>query len=571
MGLHFTIDSFRLLQVLLSIYMWLVALIFAVPFFRKTEQEGFRRKRVYIVTLLTLLATVLVFLSADFYTLFLFFEWMSLLSFLWVIQDESTQALHAGKVYLAVGILGGLVMLMGIFLNYALPGQHPYAVAACLLFGFGSKAGILFLHVWMAGAYTQSPSPVSALFSGMLSKIGVFGIIMISTMILPGDKTWGLLILSLGAATMLAGAFLAIFQVNFKRMLAYSSMSQIGFILIGIGMYTMLIHESEALWNGIVLYMANHSICKLIFFLIAAILGMNLESLDIDSIRGFGRHKKGLHICYALSALGISGIPFFSGYISKTLLHESLLEGMAAFPEIAVYLKVIEILFLLSGGCTLAYMLKFYVVIFWEQPKEERKTYWSLPCAVSLILTACVIPVVGILCIFRNSMFLTWESLSGACISIIFGLLLYGILIRHGIRDRHVSLKYANLADTIYEPVFMKILPAVFGFFCRILDSLADTIVVFLRKTIFADKALPIELEMGNHVTYYLGMLVDKLILCYCRIMKKERIQKSYVHEFAVWYEKVNENNRIIARSLSFGLLAFTLGLIATVLYLMMF
>ena len=249
MGLNFTVDGFRRIYVVIAALMWLVSGLFSPEYFAHYRS----RNRYYLFLLITLGATEAVFLSADLYTTFVFFEIMSLCSYVWVAQDEKPESLRAGGTYLAVAVVGGMVMLMGIFLLYhqtgtlmigdlaaACQGKKLYGAALCMLVGFGAKAGAWPIHIWLPKAHPVAPAPASALLSGILTKTGIFGILVISCRILAQDEAWGAFVLLIGVITMFLGALLALFSVNFKRTLACSSVSQIGFILVGIGMLGLL-------------------------------------------------------------------------------------------------------------------------------------------------------------------------------------------------------------------------------------------------------------------------------------------------------------------------------------------
>ena len=163
MGLHFKVEGFRLLYGLIAAFMWMMTTILSGEYMRHHEN----RNRYYLFLLATLGATMGVFLSADLFTMFIFFEIMSLTSYVWVAQEETESALRAAATYLAVAIVGGLVMLMGIFVLYHELGTLNitelflaarlysgnrailYGAGACLLVGFGAKAGAFPLHIWL--------------------------------------------------------------------------------------------------------------------------------------------------------------------------------------------------------------------------------------------------------------------------------------------------------------------------------------------------------------------------------------------------------------------------------------
>ena len=269
-GLSFTLDGFRLIYGAVACLMWMMTTILSRQYFAHHHN----RNRFYLFLLLTFGATMGVFLSADLYTTFIFFEIMSFTSYVWVAQEENAPSLRAALTYLAVAVIGGLVMLMGLFLVYhelgtlemaellsasreylgmselasgaaiatTLAGRRVllYAAGACMLFGFGAKAGAFPLHIWLPKAHPVAPAPASALLSGILTKTGVFGVLVTTSGLFLHDKTWGSLILAIGVLTMFGGALLAVFSIDLKRTLACSSMSQIGFILVGVGMQCLL-------------------------------------------------------------------------------------------------------------------------------------------------------------------------------------------------------------------------------------------------------------------------------------------------------------------------------------------
>ncbi|MGN0405888.1 MAG: complex I subunit 5 family protein, partial [Bariatricus sp.] len=252
-GLGFTLDGFRGIYGCIASLMWMMVTVFSREYFRNHENKN----RFYLFLLWTLGATMGIFYSADLYTTFIFFEIMSFTSYVWVVQEETEDAIRAAQTYLAVAVTGGMVMLMGLFLLHhelgtlviteLLPASAActdksllYIAGTCLLVGFGAKAGAFPLHIWLPKAHPAAPAPASALLSGILTKTGIFGILIISCQLFFGDGVWGKLILAIGVVTMFMGALLALFSVDIKRTLACSSMSQVGFILVGIGMQGLL-------------------------------------------------------------------------------------------------------------------------------------------------------------------------------------------------------------------------------------------------------------------------------------------------------------------------------------------
>lgn len=636
MGINLTIDGFRVLYGLIACFMWMMTTIFSKEYFAHYRN----RNRYYLFMLITLGATMGVFLSADLYTTFIFFEIMSFTSYVWVAHDEKKESLRAAETYLAVAVIGGLVMLMGIFLLYHETGtlnmnalyeicyeymtgtgeeyeahrKMLYIAGACLFFGFGAKAGAFPLHIWLPKAHPVAPAPSSALLSGILTKAGIFGILVISCNLFFHDLKWGTFVLSVGVMTMTAGAVLALFSVNLKRTLACSSVSQIGFILVGIGMQGLLASENSLAVRGSLLHMVNHSLFKLVLFMAAGVVFMNIHKLDLNEIRGFGRKKPLLNFIFLMGAMGIGGFPLFSGYISKTLIHESIVEYIAelrmgnltAGMFSAAGMKTIEWLFLLSGGLTVAYMMKLYIALFIEKNNDaaiqekfdaQKGKYMNKASAFALTVSALLFPIMGTLPgIVMNGIanmgegfmhpeelkeavrYFSLVNLKGGLTSIAIGLLVYYFLVRTWMMKKkdggtvYVNRwnKYWDLENAVYRPVLLQILPMLFGVICRFFDSLVDGIVVFLRKTLYKDSKLPHELEEGTIVTHVVGMEMDHAVhLLNQTLWKKKPHAENYEHRLALKHQEIQEDNTIIGRSLSFGLLLFSAGLILTLVYLL--
>ncbi len=647
MGLQFTIDGFRITYAVIAAFMWMMTTLLSKEYFAHYRN----RKRYYVFLFITFAATEAIFFSTDLYTTFVFFEIMSLASYVWVAQDEKEASLRAASTYLAVAVIGGMVMLMGLFLLYhqagtlridllheACQGKNVYPAALCLLVGFGAKAGMFPFHIWLPKAHPVAPAPASALLSGILTKTGIFGILVIACKILLHDETWGMLMLLLGTITMFLGALLAVFSTDFKRTLACSSVSQIGFILVGVGMQGLLAEHNALAVRGTLLHMVNHSVFKLVLFMVAGVIYMNAHKLDLNEIRGFGYKKPLLGAIYLMGALGIGGIPLFSGYVSKTLLHESIVEyihGMEHGEFVSAFfavgdVKLIEAVFLISGGLTIAYMCKLFVAVFLEKNNDakvqkayqERKNYMSPLSTFALAGSAIVIPVMGLLPnlimdrvadiaqgfmghvhMEHEVQYFTWTNLKGSVISILIGAVVYLVVVRGWMMEKRAdgTIKYVNrwpekldLEELIYRPVLLNVLPVICGgvcsifdritdilvrimisvgsFFAGLLDVTTDGFVVFLRKTIYRDSPRVAELEEGNDMTHALGSFLNTVEAIFNRFIWKEHPHKmDFEHWFALKYSAFKENASFIGRSLSYGLILFCLGLCATLIYMLIY
>ena len=611
MGLSFAMDGFRGIYGVVAAFMWMMTIVFSREYFGHYRN----RNRYYLFQLVTLGATIGVFLSADLYTTFIFFEIMSFTSYVWVAQDERKESLRAAQTYLAVAVIGGMVLLMGLFLLYTSVGtleigalfeacrnfpdkRMLYIAGGCMLFGFGAKAGAFPLHIWLPKAHPVAPAPASALLSGILTKAGVYGILIISCYMFYGDEKWGSLILALGVVTMFGGAVLAVFSVDLKRTLACSSMSQIGFILVGTGMQCLLGAENGLAVHGTFLHMMNHSLIKLVLFMAVGVVFMNIHQLDLNEIRGFGRGKPFLNAAFLMGALGIGGIPLWNGYISKTLLHESIVE----YSGTPVFVFV-EWMFLISGGLTVAYMLKLYISLFWEKNRDPARQaefdgmnrhYIRKQSMFAIGASAIVLPVLGMTPVKTMERlagsaqgfmlmheeghiphFFSMECLRGGLISIGIGVLVYLFVIRTvflrkkaGSASYYVDAwpKWLDLENLIYRPLFQRILPFMGIFVCRIGDSLVDGIIVLLRKTLYKDRKIPYRTGSLPKLDAILGKVLDKG----AGYLKRQEESVSYRWKLGTRALERRESRDMIRFSLSYGLQLAGIGMIFILVYLLL-
>lgn len=613
LGLHFSLNGFRAL--------WIVLITFAFSMSSLMVPEylghGHAHARYQTATLLTLCGTLGVFLAADLFTLFVFFEMMSLSSWLWVIHEETEGAKYAANTYLAVAVIGGLVMLMGLFVLYgmtgtlsiealaafgfdAAPGWLVYLAGGLMLFGFGAKAGLFPLHFWLPMAHPVAPAPSSALLSGVLTKCGVYGMLLLAVTMFAGDRLWGEVILALGVVTMVLGAVLALCSVDLKRTLACSSVSQIGFITVGVGLMSLLGQENLLAVRGTMLHMVNHTLIKLVLFLAAGVFAMNRGTLDLNRLRGAGRGNLPLMLAFLTGAYSVAGIPGGSGYLSKTMLHEGIVEYTevleSAAGGVVMQLRTVEWLFLLSGGLTLAYMLKLFWTLFIAHPLPGNNEplrmgagttaalavpsalLWALGLAPHALTDRALDfaqPFLNPEPMAHSLAYFSLTNLSGACISIAAGLIAYflvarTLLMRSG---EHINVipAWCDLERNVYRPLLLRVLPAAAGLVCRLVDNSLDGLVVLLRRTVLANLGRPKRPVAGLEITDTLGRLADSVLwLINHTVRRKKPIEhRSFVYSFAEYEREAVVSTRLITASMSFGLLLACIGLVLTLLYLL--
>ena len=603
LGLQFEADGFRCIMAFLAALGWFTATLMLREYFDHSRN----RNRYYVFWLLTLTGTVGVFLSADLFTTFVFFELMSFASWVMVIHTEKDDALRAAETYLGVAVIGGLVTLTGIFLLYHMLGtvtfremyeaaqtverrSQLYLAGGLTLVGFAAKAGVFPLHIWLPTAHPAAPAPASAVLSGVIIKSGVFGILVLSTQVFRYDYPWGMVMLGLGVITMLLGAVLAVFSIDLKRTLACSSVSQIGFILVGVAMQCLLGEHNALAVDGTLLHMVNHASVKLILFPAAGVIYCTAHTFDLTALRGFGRNKPLLALIMAVPMASLAGVPGLNGYVSKTLLHESIVEYIHLVPSTAGLFTAVEWLFLLAGGLTTAYMLKLFVCLFVQRPLNER---WAQPGPYAsrlslgtLLCLVSVMPVLGLLpnllmdgiAAFGRSFMLghapahavhyfAWVNLKGGLISLGLGVLVYCLLVRKLLMKNTVlGPEYPDcwpegfsLENVVFRPLFEDVLPLL-----GLLPALAVELVV--------DAAYVLLPLLGATVARTLESLVDGTVrlgsnLIYCR--QTRDIVPPEDPEFAAY--KAQPQPRVGFRfSFAYSLMLMGLGLAVTVLFVLL-
>lgn len=373
-GLYLRLDMFRYIFVWLTAFLWPAAMLYSI----RHRLRSHHRRRYYNLYMLTYASTLGMFLSENILNLFTFYEVMAVASYFLVIHNEDDYAHRAGASYLTISIVGGLLLLLGILLAYNYTGtllipdmdlteaSRPtrIAIGSLLLVGFGFKAGLYPLHFWLAKTYTAAPMSLTIVLSGVLAKTGIFGMILTLHYVLGGDRILSYSILFLSMATILTGGFLALCQRNVKRLLAYSSMSQMGYMLMGFALIEILGSHGAIALHGTLAHVVNHGIIKALLFMIVGILYNALGEYSLNDIGGAGRRSPWLKGLFLFGALALAGVPGGNGYASKTLLHDALLEAAAVLPAPAFH--ALNLLFYLGSALTVAYLLKIYVALFVE-------------------------------------------------------------------------------------------------------------------------------------------------------------------------------------------------------------
>jgi len=390
-GLRWRVDFVSAVFSVVVTLVWLLATVFAKEYMAHEHNQT----RFLAFSTFTLGATVGVFVAGDLFSLFLFFEAMTFAAYVLVIHEEDRESMQAGNVYLYLSVAGGLALLGVIFLlQYVLgatgfqPALHlivahginPWLVVAMMIGGFGVKAGLIPLHIWLPKAHPVAPAPASALLSAIMIKTGAYGFLRLLFMVLSvpdGDplfafqQDFGYLFIWIGAITMFLGAIMGILNNSMKKVLAYSSISQMGYILFALGSGVLLGSRGAFGFAGAWMHMINHAFFKSFLFLLAGAVFLHTGELDLDKLGGLRKRMPMAMGFFLIAAASITGIPGFNGYASKIVIHEAILEAyhLLQWPS----LLWLERVFVVTGGLTAAYISKIWIKTFFGKPKQD----WS--------------------------------------------------------------------------------------------------------------------------------------------------------------------------------------------------
>jgi hydrogenase-4 component B len=362
---------------------------------------------------LFLLTMSLVVLADNVLTFLLMWEGMSLTSyFLVMTEHERPDTVAAGSWYLAMTHVGLALILAAFILSMPAGGSSSFGdlrgAAASLspslrslvfvlaVLGFGGKAGLVPLHVWLPRAHPAAPSHVSALMSGVMVKLGVYGVLRLTVDLLGvGPAWWGALLIGLGAASALVGVLYALMEDDLKRLLAYSSVENVGLVFIGVGAGLLFASLGEpaaaALALAAALYHAlNHAVFKGLLFLGAGAVLHATGSRDMNRLGGLVRALPWTAACFLVGALAIGGLPPLNGFVSEWLLFQALLPAIgSAAPLVAPVMTLAVGALALTAGLAAAAFVKAFGITFLALPRSAQAQHaHEAPASMRLAMVA---------------------------------------------------------------------------------------------------------------------------------------------------------------------------------------
>lgn len=372
LDIYFKIDKLSVFFSLLVSVLWVFTTVYAMEYMKHEGKE----KRFFSYFIATLGITLGIAFAGNLITLYFFYEFLTLATFPLVIHSGTKEALESGKKYLMYSFGGATLGLLGMIILFSftndltfIPGglvevnllenKNYYFIAYLVMFmGFGVKAAIVPFHSWLPKAMV-APTPVSSLLHAVaVVKSGVFALTRVTYYVFGPD-----VVRATGAnrylivfviISILMGSFLALHQENLKKRLAYSTISQLGYILLGI----LLLNKNSFI--GAMLHLLNHAVIKItLFFCVGAIM-YTTGKTEISQIKGIGKAMPLTMWCFTISSISLIGIPPTNGFVSKWYLAlGGLSEGKSAFP----------VILLLSALLTAMYLIPVVTVAFFK--KEE--------------------------------------------------------------------------------------------------------------------------------------------------------------------------------------------------------
>ena len=393
LGIVLVADLFAALVLVVALATIFVVELFAIGQ-RRTEWGANPRLSGPILLVLTG-GVSLAILTGDLFTLFVAFELILVASYVLLTHQGHPGQTRSGMTYVAMNLFASTLFLFGVAFVYAATGTVNMAALAeripeleggtrvgiglWFLVVFGTKAAIVPLFSWLPDSYPTAPTTITAVFAGLLTKIGVYALLRFHTM--TGMDELGPLLLIVAGVTMIVGVAGALAQDDVKRILSFHIVSQIGYMIMGLGLFTL------AGVAGAVLFLIHQIPIKTVLFLVGGLIEDEEGTSALDRIGGLAGRRPLLALLFALPALSLAGLPPFSGFVAKLALVDA---GVADTSTLIVVVALV------GSALTLLSMVKIWLGVFWGTQPEDRPTgpatphrgRWLMTGATSVAVTA---------------------------------------------------------------------------------------------------------------------------------------------------------------------------------------
>ena len=396
-GISLVVDRFAAIMLVVASVMLLAVVVFAIGHPGAESGHG----SFHPVYLILAAGIAMAFLTGDLFNLFVAFEVTLMASYVLITLGGRLDQVRNGMTYIVINLIASTVFLISLAFIYAATGTVNLAdlhvkiadlpdgvrsgLAVLLMVVFGVKAALFPLFFWLPDSYPTASLPITAVFAGLLTKVGVYAIIRSQTLLFPIDTRPGGLLLLIAGLTMVVGVLGAISRNDMKRILSFHIVSQIGYMMMGLGLFTI------AGLAGAVFYIVHHIVVKTSLFLVAGLVEQRAGSSELARISGVARLEPLLAVLFLVPALSLAGIPPFSGFVAKLALVEAGLSSQEYL--IVVASLVVSLLTIYS-------MNKIWSNAFWGRIVTESngspapaRSGWVLMTGATATLVAISIAI----------------------------------------------------------------------------------------------------------------------------------------------------------------------------------
>jgi multicomponent Na+:H+ antiporter subunit D len=368
MGITLVADRFAAVLLVVAEVTLFAVLVYAIG------EPGAERNHVGFQSAYLVLAAGVAasFLTGDLFNLFVSFEMMLTASYVLLTLGGRREQVRSGMTYVVISLIASSLFVTALALLYSATGtvnmahlavrigELPPGVrsgfAVLLIVVFGIKAAIFPLFFWLPDSYPTAPSPITAIFAGLLTKVGVYAIVRTQLLLFPDDSRPTILLLVLAGATMVVGVLGAIAQDDIRRILSFTIISQIGYMVMGLAFFTV------AGIAAVVFSIVHHIVVKTSLFLVGGLIEHASGSNRLSRIGGMVRTAPLLSAMFLVSALGLAGVPPLSGFVSKfALIDAGIADGQHAIVGVALLVSLL----------TLFAMARIWMGAFWSPPEDE--------------------------------------------------------------------------------------------------------------------------------------------------------------------------------------------------------
>lgn len=401
------IDGVSLLLTAVALILGTLVVIYSGAYIAGEDNQ----EKYYALIIVMIGAMIGLACAADLFNLWIWFEAMAVSSYLLVVfYRQQPASLEAGVKYLVQSATGSVFVLLGIALVFLQTGAldlqtivltepSPILLGAGALFaiGFGVKVAMMPLHTWLPDAHAQAPSGISAMLSGVVIEAGLIALLRVILALTGVTLSWGMLLMGFGAVNMLGGNLMALRQKQVKRLLAYSSLSHVGYMLLGLGM-AIYSGQADGAQGGL-FHLFTHGLMKGLAFLAAGglLYGLHLANghhtpLTLTDLRGASTRYPLVSLTFTIALLGLGGLPPLAGFMSKWQIF------VAGFQTENIVIAGLVIFAALNSVFSLAYYVPLVNALYRQHPSNAVQHGQPLPHSlqIPLVLLALAVVIIGL-------------------------------------------------------------------------------------------------------------------------------------------------------------------------------